>query len=390
MPEHTQSPAPLRAAVARRAALTMALAVALALAACTGRPSAVPDTPAAAASPVPSATPAPAPTAAPAAETPTPGAPDGDADALRLRALAEVARGDVAAALESADRAVELAPAGLEAHDARAYVRLIAGQHRQAYAEYEFILDQGARPATALLGAGLAAAALGDAHTAESLLTEGLQLARAGDASLWEADPQLRFLASSASATLLAQHAPALADAIRAGRLDDALELLDQIETWAWGRDLAFACEQRAAIHASRAEYEPAVDLLTRAIEIEPTARRYASLGQALYYLGMHLDALRAYSTAIRLDPDNVQLYEDRAFINAKADQFDRALVDLDHAIGLAPDNPSLHALRGEAHYHLGNTEAAIADFRTTLELNPADADAALARERLAELAPAP
>jgi len=45
-------------------------------------------------------------------------------------------------------------------------------------------------------------------------------------------------------------------------------------------------------------------------------------------------------------------------------------------------------AVRGEAHYQPGNPDAAIADFRKTLELQPAQADAALARERLAELAP--
>jgi len=46
--------------------------------------------------------------------------------------------------------------------------------------------------------------------------------------------------------------------------------------------------------------------------------------------------------------------------------------------------------VRDEAHYQPGNPDAAIADFRKTLELQPAQADAALARERLTGLAPAP
>ena len=53
-----------------------------------------------------------------------------------------------------------------------------------------------------------------------------------------------------------------------------------------------------------------------------------------------------------------------------------------------SPEDRDTGALRGEAHYQLGNPDAAIADFRKTLELQPAQADAAPARERFAQLAP--
>ena len=379
-----------------RTPLLLTALTTLLLAACSrsiAEPSAVATptstaTRAATATVIPEPTRVPEHTPTPATATPLPA--DTDASVLRLQALAAVASGDTAAALRDADAAVELAPANLATHDARAYVRLIAGQYEQAYAEYTFVIDQGDAPAITFLGAGLAASALGDTAAMHTLLRDGLTGARADADSPWDTDPQHRFLVTSASATLMAQHAPAVADSIRSARLDDALELLDEIETWAWAKDLAFVHEQKAAIHASRGDYESAIDRLARAIEAEATSRRYASLGQALFYAGMHLDALRAYSTAITLDPDNAQLYEDRAFINGRVDQWERALADLDHAIGLAPDNPSLHALRGEAHYNLGGFEAAIADFRRTLDLEPAEADAALARERLAELAPGP
>jgi len=414
----------IREAVAARAPLLFAAAAALLLAACskpaaeaTEIPRATSPTAAATQPPTPTAIPSPAPppadtpTTVPAVPTPTrppedtptsvpssPSAPataapaptpaDGDASTIRLRALAEIASGDTVAALRDANAAVDLAPANLATYDTRAYVKLIAGLHEQAYAEYGFILEQGAPPAVTLLGGGLAAAALGDEAAMRTLLTDGLKKAGADADPPWDTDPQHRSLVTSASATLMAHTAPAVSESIRAGRLDEALDLLNDIETWAWGKDLAFAHEQRAAIHASRGDHESATAELTRAIESEPTSRRYASLGQALFYMGMHLDALRAYSTAIRLDPDNVQLYEDRAFVNGKVDQWERALADLDHALQMDPDNPSLHALRGEAHYQLGDPDAAIADFRKTLELEPVQADAALARERLAELAP--
>jgi len=405
---------------AKRASLLIAAPAALLLAACSGPAGGTPAnptptagaaaTPAATAIPtpanppestptiVPSLTPppqeatSPTPTSAPVAATATrvPLPADRHADALRRQALAAIARGDTAAALRDASEAVDLAPTNLATRDTRAYVRLVAGQHEQAYAEYSFIIQQGDAPAITLLGGGLASAALGDEAASRTLLTEGLKKARAEEYSPWSTDPQHQFLVTSASATLLARAAPDLAESIRSARLNDTLDLLDDIETWAWGADLAFVHEQRAAIHASGGDYESAAERLTLAIEIEPTSRRYASLGQALFYMGLYLDALRAYSTAIRLDPDNVQLYEDRAFVNGKVNQWARALADLDHALQMAPDNSSFYALRGEAHYQLGNSDAAIADFRRTLELEPAQADAALARERLAELAPAP
>lgn len=337
-------------------------------------------------------TPAAVPTPGPAQPTAThvPSPEDRDAGALRDRALAEIARGETAAALEDANAAVELAPMNLAVHDTRAYVRLVAGHHEEAYAEYRFILEQGTSPAVTLLGAGLAAAALADADAAHTLLTGGLKEAKADSDSPWDTDPQHRFLVTSASATLMALAGPKVAESISAGRLDEAVTLLGDIEAWAWSRDLAFVHEQKAAIAAGSGDHESAAIRLAKAIEIEPTARRYASLGQALFYSALYLDALRAYSTAIRLDPGNVQLYEDRAFINGKVGQWQRALEDLDHALQLAPDNSSLYAVRGEAHYQLGNPDAAILDFRRTLELQPAQADAALARERLAELAPGP
>jgi tetratricopeptide (TPR) repeat protein len=80
---------------------------------------------------------------------------------------------------------------------------------------------------------------------------------------------------------------------------------------------------------------------------------------------------LSLYQQAIDRDPNNVLHYWDRSCLWIDAQNFERAIVDLDQAIFLAPKNAVLWLNRGIAHYKQLDYHNALTDFTIALNLNP-------------------
>jgi tetratricopeptide (TPR) repeat protein len=118
--------------------------------------------------------------------------------AYNMRALARVSAGQLDAAQDDAQLAVEFDRSTwrVDTLDTRAYVLLKRGQHQAALADYNAVLAVPLDPpAASLLGRGIAFANLGQTEPARTDLNEGLRLA----ANLkLEVDPQLADLQAEA------------------------------------------------------------------------------------------------------------------------------------------------------------------------------------------------
>ena len=84
-------------------------------------------------------------------------------------------------------------------------------------------------------------------------------------------------------------------------------------------------------------------------------------------------EALREYSTVIKMAPDLSDPFLFRAIIFNEKGMYEKAVEDMSKAIELEGDgNPNLFSLRGDIYSNAGKNEEAFADFKKGISLDPA------------------
>jgi serine/threonine protein kinase len=108
---------------------------------------------------------------------------------------------------------------------------------------------------------------------------------------------------------------------------------------------------------------------------ISPKALEYVNQGYKLLQEGQFDRAIQAYTKAIKIDPDDYALYNDRGLIYYAQRKFDKAIADFDKSIEINPASLTYNN-RGVAYQDKGDKEKAIADYRKALELDPTNEQA--------------
>ena len=103
--------------------------------------------------------------------------------------------------------------------------------------------------------------------------------------------------------------------------------------------------------------------------DVLPVALR--TRGRALYYLDRDAEALVDLNKAIALTPEDSRALAYRGAAHLWLDRNGEALADLDKAIELDPDYQWAIARRGETYRQMGRYEQALADFDKGIELDP-------------------
>lgn len=111
-----------------------------------------------------------------------------------------------------------------------------------------------------------------------------------------------------------------------------------------------------------RNESSEALDLLQRAIEIDP--KNSVALNNSAYILyknfpSRNRQALEYAEQAAELDPNNNEIRETRGMLLILDRQWERAIEDLSRALASDPDNREIHAALAEAYIAVGRTEMA-------------------------------
>ena len=120
-------------------------------------------------------------------------------------------------------------------------------------------------------------------------------------------------------------------------------------------------------------------ELLTESTPAKPlaegnrsiSAETYFTWGNTKYYLGDYKGAIADYDSAIRLNPDDTDAYNNRGIAKSDLGQHFAAIADFDSAIRLNPDYAYAYLNRGMAKYRLGQYFDAIADFDSAIRLKP-------------------
>jgi len=110
-----------------------------------------------------------------------------------------------------------------------------------------------------------------------------------------------------------------------------------------------------------------------RALELEPALPRAAlALGDVLYRCDRdYAAALRAYARALQARPDDASLRAAAAYVQRRQGRFREALDGLQEAVSLDPLSGNLAVDVGQTHLALRQYEAARAQFRRAIELEP-------------------
>jgi tetratricopeptide (TPR) repeat protein len=130
------------------------------------------------------------------------------------------------------------------------------------------------------------------------------------------------------------------------------------------------ALKCRAYIHTKRREYAEAKADYSRVLEISPNDYT-ASLSIAVILIdtGRKNEAMSHITLLISKYPDKAELYSIRAEMEQEAKQTELAIIDMDKAVELEPDNINYILARAYLHLDNGNKFYARRDFNRAIEL---------------------
>lgn len=137
----------------------------------------------------------------------------------------------------------------------------------------------------------------------------------------------------------------------------------------------AIALWNEAAGHQAAGDFNRAIELYTRSIELHPTAEAFTFRGWAYHFLGRVDDAIEECKHAIEVDPDFGNPYNDiGAYLLAKG-EFDEAIEWLEKAKSAPRYEPRHFPYMnlGRIYAAKGMVMRAIAEFEAALKLVPGE-----------------
>jgi S1-C subfamily serine protease len=130
---------------------------------------------------------------------------------------------------------------------------------------------------------------------------------------------------------------------------------------------------QKALYFIDNEEYEKVLPYLEIVIKIEtPSLKEWAYFGIGFCYdrLGAYTKAIEAYKQAIRIDPDNVDVYYEMAHAYVNIGRYKDAIEAYKQAIHIDPDYAKAHCLLGGVYLIIGDRNSALNEYKILKELD--------------------
>lgn len=126
----------------------------------------------------------------------------------------------------------------------------------------------------------------------------------------------------------------------------------------------------RGLLYYTTGQYNHALEDFTTAIQLNPNlSEAFNNRGAVYSALKQYNLAMQDYEKAIQINPDNVEAYVNRGAVYAQKGQYDVAIIDFNEAIYLSPNYAIAYKNRGLAFQALGKIAEAEADFKKYEEL---------------------
>ena len=124
-------------------------------------------------------------------------------------------------------------------------------------------------------------------------------------------------------------------------------------------------------------EYKNALSDFSKAIEYYPAyIEAYLYRGIVLSVLHDYFSSKKDFNRVIEMDPSSYEAYQNRGSVNVALKDYRNALNDYTKAITLEPFSVKAHINRGVLYRHLGDFNSALVDFSKALELDLGSFDA--------------
>lgn len=157
---------------------------------------------------------------------------------------------------------------------------------------------------------------------------------------------------------------------------DDPGAQKDYTEAILLNPDRAVFHNNLGIISYSSDDYRGAQAAHTRSIQLNGGAQAYNNRGFARLRLAEVQAALKDFTQAIELNPNDALAWNNRGDVYLESGNLERALEDYAQAARLNPNNPKTFYNLGVIHSRLGNKEKALEDFTKAIELEREFAEA--------------
>jgi len=157
---------------------------------------------------------------------------------------------------------------------------------------------------------------------------------------------------------------------------DDPGAQKDYTEAILLNPDRAVYHDNLGIISYSSDDYRGAQAAHTRSIQLNGGAQAYNNRGFARLRLAEVQAALKDFTQAIELNPNDALAWNNRGDVYLESGNLERALEDYAQAARLNPKNPKTFYYLGVIHSRLGNKEKALEDFTKAIELEREFAEA--------------
>ncbi len=177
--------------------------------------------------------------------------------------------------------------------------------------------------------------------------------------------------------------------ALKADATENQVKYLSQLLGWSHNkRGEAIVEQSLAALQADDRSQAIALDAEALADfekSVEYDAKRWKSVhnrGVGYALIDQFVKAIEDFNAVIKLKPDYVNAWFNRAEIRYELDQLDLAIEDYTEVIRQLPDDFGAYTGRGHANLQAGRIRVALNDYEHAAELKPSSADALVNRGR--------
>jgi len=138
------------------------------------------------------------------------------------------------------------------------------------------------------------------------------------------------------------------------------------------GRSNIVAYALRGVSWQALREYDNAIKDFSQAIKLEPDNSSFFTLrGEAHYMKHLYDAALSDLTEAIRLDPTNLTAYNDRGCTLKNQGEYHKAEQQFNEVLRMAPKNALAFANRGTLWFAQDQLDKALADLNKSIQLDP-------------------